>query len=138
MGDRCYLEFWCLERDSQKFAEALKDPDFGAWFQGTDRGVGQVVIEEANYGWYDELGEMAANDCAFHGWHSSGSDYPPCLFAAFNKHVVQVQADFQGHTVARVGRDGAISQQDLDDVREFYEVLEQVEEYFKAHQRSRK
>ena len=72
MGDRCYLNVTVRDADKPAFAEffemTVEDLE-GCW-----------EVEEANYGLYEELTELAAKGCVFIGWHTSGGEYGSAEF----------------------------------------------------------
>ena len=82
MGDRCWLqvtvhrnhvdEFWKAVDDDPKYAESEEDE----W------GNMRYQIDEANYGWSDQLDAAAAQGCVFEGDHGAGGEYGPHSFAS--------------------------------------------------------
>jgi hypothetical protein len=85
MGDTCYLEIRLHDKDVKRFCEVLEEDDPGDWACAIDRDNEHsktYTVDEADYGWYDELDNAARAGIIFEGWHGSGGDYGAYRFVS--------------------------------------------------------
>lgn len=78
MGDRCYLEIRLHDKDVKRFCEIVKEGDPEDWACNIDHADGNsktYCVDEVNYGWYDELTDVAAAGIIFSGYHGHGGNY---------------------------------------------------------------
>jgi len=74
---------------------------------------------------------LAKAGMVFEGYHGPGRGYDEHVFACFNgKHMQAVAVE--AIPVAFVDKDGSVEEAGLKEAKEYYEVLEQVEEHFEG------
>lgn len=91
MGDRCWLQVKVAKKDVDGFWDVM-----GRDFQPDEEGHNFVsyFIEEANYGWYDELIRAADSGYVFSGDHGPGAEYSGRHFCGIDgKHYDCVTAN---------------------------------------------
>ena len=87
MGDRCYLRIKVRRQDEKLWAEVAGEEHISEWLDLDEPDDGesptlQGDIQEANYGWIDELTEAAKLGCVFEGRHEAGGEYDAEEFGA--------------------------------------------------------
>ena len=87
MGDRCYLRIKVRRQDEKLWAPIAGEETIGRWLDldEPDDGKSPTLegsIDEANYGWFDELTQAAELGCVFEGRHEEGGEYDAEEFAA--------------------------------------------------------
>jgi len=105
----------------------------GPWCEEDDNGDGTITLaeSEANYGYWDERQALVKAGMVFEGYHGPGGEYGENVFACFNgKHVQAIAVE--ATPVAFVNKDMSVEDDSLKDARDYYELLEQVEEHFKG------
>ena len=107
MGDRCYLEVTMAEKDRERFERlVIKDkPSWGPNFWNeswVEDDVFTGTLEEVNYGFYEELGMLAAEGCKFYGFQGAGGSYGAAKFVSVNNVVCYVQVDEQDNIVVPI------------------------------------
>jgi hypothetical protein len=125
VGDRCYISIKFRRADLPIFEEILgKDV-----FEELDGGA-QIVVgshAEANYGWTQELEELAQRNIPFSGFHGKGSEYSAEVFAACNGLFAEVFSDEQGDVMIYIDNTGKIHKRAKERVMEYYHILEMAE-----------
>jgi len=123
MGDRCWLQVTVHRNHVDAFWEAVGDepkynnPTMDEWGNST------YEVEEANYGWYDQLDAAAAAGCIFEGQHGPGGEYGPAAFACDGQGLCHnVDCDHESTPVVRCGEDG-VDQRDLVVVQNYWRVF---------------
>ena len=89
MGDRCYLRIKVRRQDEKLWAEVAGEENIGDWLNldEPDDGKSPVLegsIDEANYGWINELEAAARAGCVFEGRHEAGGEYDAEEFGAID------------------------------------------------------
>lgn len=130
MGDRCYISFEVAPNDVKSFKALAEKHDIGEKFDEDD-GEGTLADYEANYGYYDQIAHMVLDpDCIpFTYDHGSGGDYGSGAGAYMNGEHYYIATNHDGVPVVEVMNDGEINQAQLERVREYQRVLEQVHIY---------
>ena len=87
MGDRCYLRIKVRRQDAKLWAEVTDEEEIADWLglDELDDGESKTLegsIDEANYGWVDELTKAAKLGCVFEGRHEAGCEYDAEEFGA--------------------------------------------------------
>jgi hypothetical protein len=85
MGDRCYLEMSVAEVDLPKLKKIVGDVNL--YDDGKEKGIANIVEDEVNYGWVDELQKLAERCVAFYGWHGEGNDYGSSSFCGLGGKI---------------------------------------------------
>jgi len=130
MGDRCYMNLTLLKTDRVAFATIFGEVEEGWYDQVDDEDDRYVaVIEyEANYAWYDELNEAAADGLVFFGHHASGGEYGAGAFIGIDGGCDYVDIDKNGHPTARVSEDGEIDGDQYFGVMNYYKNIHRAKE----------
>lgn len=140
MGDRCFIEMTITIEDAYTLSEILNSevfsdppPEIDTLFNTVIRVRNTRAInlteDQANYGWYNELGELARRGIPFFGSHSSGGEYSASVFASYNGEIDWIEVPSTGcRPVIEVFPGGYISQGELE------RVLMYLERYESAHQ----
>lgn len=120
MGDRAYVRLTCRQADVGRFEQIgfVEDCTEGEL-------AVSMLDEEANYAHYTELIELAKENIVFCGWHDVGGDYDGAMFASGGdgQYHEALLTSHESLPLVRVKPDGAIVEDDLDRVREYYSAL---------------
>lgn len=133
MGDSCWFQISFARKDLDRFKEVLKDEaedDDGRfwdeeWYKPGDDKM-TVVIDDANYGWSDQLEMLAKAHLTFHGEHAAGGTYGPMAFVCFKGEFVDVNTDHDGTPTVAVPKRGIVSGDELARVNRYYVLLEKI------------
>ena len=129
MGDRCFLEINMLPCHA-KLAGKIMGHGEEWWDNYTifliddELKIVEFLVEEANWGWHDELTNLAAAGIPFYGWHNHGDNYSGECFAACNGHLNSVVTGFEEEIVLQ-----AIFGEDPEDVTVKPITLDAVKQY---------
>ena len=129
MSDTCYLGMSFRKEDLPKFETVLQRRMYDGKFwdeEDSDEKEMNVTIYEANYGWYDEINDMAAEGLTFRAFHESGSAYGPCNYACYKGDLEECNADFDGTPIINVTKEGA-DPVSLAHSKKYFAILEKIE-----------
>jgi hypothetical protein len=132
MSDTCWLTIRFSRKDLDKFNEVLKEEIWNGRFWDEDHseeGDDEVnaVIYEANYGWSDQLQNLAEAGLTFSGEHSAGGEYGPMAFACFEGEFLDVNTDHDGSPTVTAYKRGAINEAEMERVNKYYDILDKIE-----------
>ena len=134
MGDRCFFSMTVLKEDRDRVTNIMFGEGWAKypWPEEEDNGDGTITLieHEANYGYWDQRQELAKAGMVFEGYHGAGGEYGECVFACINGEHVDAAA-IEATPVALVNREGQVEGGSLKAARDYYQVLEQVEEHFR-------
>lgn len=125
MGDRCYFEVKCLEKDRKKFEK------LGLCWQGTENGVATLTDEESN------LDQEDLPMVPYKAWHGDGAEYDGARMACDGKKWNYAHVNKAGDIV--VGFCEPLRQPFAVDVRHariFLAIERRVEKIFKCAEAS--
>ena len=131
MSDTCWLRLSLPRKDLAKFNKVLKDKVYndGFWDEDhseeNDRNI-DAIIYDANYGWSDEILELAKAGLTFSGEHSAGSEYGPMAFACYKGELIDVNTDHEGTPTITVPQRSTIHEGEMSKVNRYYDLLEKV------------
>jgi len=132
MSDTCWFEIEFRREDLPKFTKVLEKYVWdGCWWdedqsEPEDKTI-VAVVYDANYGWYDELQSLAAEDLSFTVRHDSGGAYGPCVYACYKGDMVECNSDQEGNPCVPVYRDG-IDEVALEQCRKYWELGKKIKE----------
>jgi len=151
VGDRCYLRIQIHPDDYliakehlepktyQSWPDALGDTSSGDfWADEVSFEHGALIIEEyeANYGWYDELGEMGVAGCRFIAYNGAGGEYGHgCTFGtgvlnpshpSGGYYYYEMATDSDGTPIARIDMNGLLYARDKPKLREMMRAYSKV------------
>jgi len=129
MSDGCWFSMNFKKEDLPKFKTVLQHRMYHGKFwdeEDSDEENMDVIVYDANYGWYDEIASLADAGLIFTVSHGAGSDYGPCNYACYKGKLVGCNADSEGTPVVQVTKEG-VDKQSLDNCMKYYEVLKQIE-----------
>lgn len=112
MGDRCYLEITVRKQDHAKFKKAFECSQPNVWtarFQQTLRdrpGTLDLMVDEANYAYTNQLDRAAKAGAVFVGIHGNGGNYDSGAFAGIGGHLLEWDTTRDGEFVLRVDDQG--------------------------------
>jgi len=122
-----------FKRDEvKKFNEVLKDKIWIKTFWDEECGDENEIVAtiyEASYGWYDELQKLAKAGLTFYGDHSEGGDYGSCTFVGHGRKYQEVSTNRDGCPVVVIGEDLQIKPNELDEVKDYWELYRKAEKY---------
>lgn len=132
MSDSCGLTIIFRRDELKEFNEVLKDEIWNKVFWNEDHGDDTeviAVIYEAGYGWNKELEELTKAGLTFYGDHSDGGDYSACTFAGHKGKSQTITSDRDGCPVVTVPESLQIPEDELNDVKEYWELYGKAVEY---------
>lgn len=125
MGDRCYSVLQCNKAHEKIFIK-LGYRNNGNCFPNEDESI-EMIEEEANYGNYEELDNLAGEGIPFYGWNGQGSEYGPVAYASNGRTVDFSTCDEQGNLTVRFNEDTLDSnQEDIEECKKYVEILKQA------------
>ena len=129
MGDRCFMEVWCLRENAPLFEELgfTEQPD-AYWLrtdaqQTPDSAFVYMVDEEANYAHASNLPENVPYVAVF----GSGSSYGPGEIVCDGERSVEVATGHEGGYVLNFDEAGTPDPRDIEHIRDFLELKRRVE-----------
>ena len=119
MGDRVYMRITCRREDAPHFQK------LGFVEDETESDVAiSMVDEEANYGHWQPLQDLAKAGIPFFGWHDSGGDYDGCVLASDGTDYVDALCTtHECRPLVPVNADGSIDSAGLIAAQSYYRVL---------------
>ena len=131
MGDRAWFQIEFAEKDQQKFAD-LDDEFNKDNFDEVDinSGILSGTFYEMNYGGYSQIDKFAEAKLTFRANHGAGGNYPAGEAVCFNGWLRELVSDDHGSVMVPITKEG-VSQRYLDHAREFFEINDKIDEYFK-------
>ena len=113
MGDRCYMEITCLEKDAGRF-KAL-----GFREEGVKRGFCNMADHEANFAHSAHM----PTDIPYYGENGEGENYGACEFACDGKEYAEAECNHRGELCVRIDEKGEPRPKDLKIARTYLAVL---------------
>jgi hypothetical protein len=141
MGDRCWIEITITIEDAYTLYsivnnEVLSDPppDIDTLFHTVNHVPNTRAIDltedQANYGWYDQLRELARRDIPFFGSHSAGGEYSASVFASYNEEIDWIEIPgMDGRPVIEIFPGGYVSQSELERVLMYFDRYESAHQF---------
>lgn len=132
MGDRTWAHIYYMEKDEPEFGEVLfgdRDGNDQYWEDAGEvvPGVLGKILDEINYGGYDEWEELAHKKVVFYGTHGPGGCYPEFSFASDGSGRLQYLMTEEGTPIVHIDESLKPGENDIENVREYYEALRKVE-----------
>jgi hypothetical protein len=119
MGDRAYMRIACRREDAPHFHKLGFVED-----EPESEIAISMVDEEANYGHWQPLQELAKAGVPFFGWHDAGGEYDGCILASDGtEYADALCTTHECRPLVPVNSDGRIDAQALDGVKRYYAVL---------------
>lgn len=119
MGDRTFLEMYFRKCDAALVAEHMGE-DENQFDEAGNPAVYQLIIEEINYGGYDERCALANAGVPFHGSHgASVGSYSSCHFVGFEGKLYEQLDNDNGWFMIPIDHNGEISERDIQSARRF-------------------
>jgi len=124
MGDRCYLGMSLAERDLPILREILhyKAEDI---VDKAENGIAEIEEQEADYGWYTELQELAKRGIPFYGNHGPGGEYDAHSFCGLKNHYYEVGVS-DGDIIIKANEDGSPNRESARNVKKYLQAVKQA------------
>lgn len=119
MGDRVYMRITCRREDAPHFQK------LGFVEDETESEIAiSMVDEEANYGHWQPLQDLAEAGIPFFGWHDPGGEYDGRVLASDGADYADALCTtHECRPLAPVNADGSIDSAGLIAAQRYYEVL---------------
>ena len=142
MSDTAWFGITFKTSDLEKINEVLKDEMWNgkwwdeAWENSVDCSSGSKCptmtanIYEANYGGVRITDALIKANIPFGAAYGSGGSYGPGAIVFYEGEQEEMSTDIEGSPVVVVDKDG-VSENELQQAKRFYKILDQVQEYFK-------
>lgn len=132
MGDRVYVNITTSRRNSEAIIEEIGDI-FDTVDQNED--TIEMICDEANYAFNDELTKLALEGWDFYGYHSVGETFPAGAFASLKGKIKWVDM-VEGYLVVKAyPESGNILKKSLNDVQAYVKYRKALElKYFGGYQ----
>ena len=132
MSDTCGFEIEFRREDLPKFTKVLDKHVYEGQWWDEDRSEPDdkmivAVVYEANYGWYDELQSLAAENLSFTARHGDGGEYGPCVYACYEGDMVECNSDQEGNPNVPVYKEG-VDEKALEYCMGYWELVQKIEE----------
>ena len=128
MSDACYLRMIFPKKDLPKFNEILEKHIYKGTFwdeEDGDVGIVDAVIEEANYGWHDEIQQLAKAGLTFNAITGAGSNYGPAVRMCYKGEMVECDANWEHSPVVTVSRLGC-NEDALKKCKHYWELYDRM------------
>ena len=126
MSDTCWLNIEFRKEDLPKFNEVLEyENEFWDEAQLDEEEI-RATVYEANYGWYNEIQDLAKAGLTFTVSHGAGGEYGPCVYACYKGDLAGCSADWGGTPVVPVAKEG-VDEGYLEECMRYYRILKRVE-----------
>ena len=129
MGDRCYVSMEISKCDWQKADELLAGMKSYQWYDVIDESAPHCItveIHEANFGYYEEMGELMDAGIPFLAFNSEGGDYSAGLTASAAGQRIEVECNRDGDPCIGVKEDGEVIQCQLEEARRYLRLKKQL------------
>lgn len=119
MGDRVYMRIFCRREDAPHFER------LGFVEDAAESAIAvSMVDEEANYGHWEPLQQLAKAGVSFFGWHDPGGEYDGCVLASDGvEYADALSTKHEARPVAPVNADGTIDFERLSEAKRYYKIL---------------
>jgi hypothetical protein len=119
MGDRVYMRITCRREDAPHFE------NLGFVEDETEGEIAiSMVDEEANYGHWEPLQELAKAGVPFFGWHDAGGEYDGCVLASDGtEYADALCTTHEPRPLAPVNANESIDSDRFNEAKRYYEVL---------------
>ena len=136
MGDTSSLTITFAKRDLPQFNEVLKDKMWnGKWWDEVWEEEGRQIscyVSEANYGWVNEIEQLAEKGLTFEAYQGSGDSYGPCVCACFQGDLLVCDSNQDGTPVVAYRKDDNVV--GIENARKYWSLYEQVLSYINEPQ----
>lgn len=119
MGDRVYMRIVCRREDAPHFER------LGFVEDEAESAIAlSMVDEEANYGHWEPLQQLAKAGVPFFGWHDPGGEYDGCVLASDGvEYADALSTTHEARPVAPVNPDESIDFGRLSEAKCYYKIL---------------
>ena len=129
MGDRCYSVLQCNNKHIKIFIKVgyslTSCPSAACNVSSVE-----MTDEEANYGNYEELGQLEGKGIPFYGWNGLGSEYSACAFASDGRNLDFAACDETGNLTVRFDKKTfQVNEKDVEECKKYLKVFEQAKFY---------
>lgn len=126
MGDRCTVQLTVRPSDLQRIRNFpnLGDVDYEMENLGPS-----AMLEEANYGHWEELQELAETGVVFFGSHSAGGDYDGCLFVGIGGDFAWLGCNLYGDPYVPILPNGSVEPAALQKARRYF-AMQNAAQFF--------
>ena len=135
MSDTCCLNIKFLRKDLPAFNKVLENQIWGDEhvFWDEDNGDDVLIdatVFEANYGWYDEIRNLAVAGLTFLSNHGEGSYYGRYAYVCYKGNLAECEVDFNNNPVCIVDRMGKLNRDEYNKCINYYDIEEMCIELF--------